>query len=96
MSMEIPSSNPSFDDKTMNDAIALGQAIAQTVAMARKLIDSGRAVDLTGLDRGIGLLCAKSLDLPPELGRDIRPRLTSVLHELDEMTTALRRQNTGG
>ena len=59
------------------------------------MLDTGQDVDLAGLDGGIGLLCAKSLDLPPALGRALRPRLMIVLQELDAMTLAMNRQNAG-
>ena len=32
----------------------------------------------TGLDHQVGLLCAKSLDLPPDEGRRVRPRLIAL------------------
>ena len=56
-----------------HDPAALQQALAEqvqrTVAIARALAGSGRRVDLAGLDQAVGLLCAKTLDLPPDQGR---------------------------
>ncbi len=85
----------SYDQDAMEAAIALSDAIERTISLARTMLDRGQPVDLTGLDGRIGLLCAKSLDLPPAMGRTMRPRLTSVLDALDEMTLVLNRQNAG-
>jgi hypothetical protein len=84
-----------YDDDTMATTLAFCDAIARTISIAHSMLDAGQDVDLTGLDGGIGLLCAKSLDLPPAMGRALRPRLTAVLHALDDMSLALNRQNAG-
>jgi hypothetical protein len=54
---------------------ALSDELIKVIEVARALAEAGRAIDLTELDQQIGLLCAKSLDLPPDDGRRIRPRL---------------------
>lgn len=66
---------------------ALADELAKTIGVARALAEAGRVIDLTGLDSRIGLLCAKSLDLPPEQGRTMRPRLI----ELSDAVAALAR-----
>jgi hypothetical protein len=51
---------------TPADAVrAYAEQLTRLVDTARALVDSNREVDLTGLECEIGLLCAKSLDLPP-------------------------------
>jgi hypothetical protein len=85
----------SYDEDAMAATLAFCDAIARTIAIARKMLDAGESVDLTGLDNGIGLLCAKTLDLPPAMGRALRPRLTAVLDALEDMFTAFNRQNAG-
>jgi hypothetical protein len=87
--------DPAFDTEAMEATLALCDAVTRTVRIAHALIESGQPVDLTGLDRGVGLLCAKSLDLPPSMGRALRPRLVAVLQTLDEMTLAMGRDNPG-
>lgn len=76
------------------DPAALQQALAEqvqhTVAIARALAGSGRRVDLSGLNETVGLLCAKTLDLPPDQGRLARPQLAAILVELDLLGTTLR------
>jgi hypothetical protein len=86
----------SFDAGAMAKAIALGTSLLRTIRIARLLVENDRLVDLTGLDRGIGLLCAKSLDLPPELGRALRPHLTALCDEIDTLTTAIHRHKIAG
>ena len=60
---------------------ALADGVARTVQMARKLAEVRRRVDLAGLDRMVGLLCAKMLDL--------RPRLAQLQQELDGLDRVL-------
>jgi hypothetical protein len=68
---------------------ALADGVSATLQMTRALIEARRHVDLAGLDQMMGLLCAQTLDLPPDQGRSLRPRLIELLHELDELTKAL-------
>ncbi len=56
----------------------MSEELARTICIARALVEHGRTVDLAGLDRGVGLLCAKTLDLAPEAGRTARPHLVSL------------------
>ena len=70
-------------------AVTATDGIVATVRIARALVQAGRQVDLGGLDRMVGLLCARVLDLPPEQGRTLRPRLLALLAELDELNGAL-------
>jgi hypothetical protein len=84
-----------YDEETLAATLAFCDAIARTITIARIMLDNGQSVDLTGLDHGIGLLCAKSLDLPPAMGRALRPRLTAVLDALEDMFLAFNRQNAG-
>ncbi len=68
----------------------LAEQVRRTVAIAHALAASGRAVDLAGLDQAVGLLCAKTLDLPPDHGRRARPALAAILAELYQLGAALR------
>ncbi len=70
-------------------ATELVDGVAALLRLARGLVTAGRAVDLAGLDRMVGLLCARALDLPPEEGRRLRPRLAALLAELDGLGSAL-------
>jgi hypothetical protein len=84
-----------YDDDAMRATHAYGEAVLGTLRVGRSLMNAGRVVDLGGLERSVGLLCAKSLDLPPALGRGMRPYLAAVLDELDAVTLAMIRQKAG-
>jgi hypothetical protein len=68
----------------------LAQAIAGTLRMARGFLAAGRQVDLTGLEDLVGLLCAKTLDLEPEQGRQMRVVLIELRRELDTLSSLAR------
>jgi hypothetical protein len=55
------------------------------VGIARALVEAGRAIDLTGIDSQVGLLCAKSLDLPAGDGRRVRPRLIALFGSMEAL-----------
>ena len=65
---------------------ALADELSRTIGLARALAQSGRTIDLAGLDTRIGLLCAKSLDLPPEEGRALRPRLIALSGSIEALS----------
>ena len=67
----------------------MAAGISATLRIARGLIEGRRQVELAGLDAMVGLLCARVLDLPPEQGRALRPRLALLLTELDGLAGAL-------
>lgn len=75
---------------------AYADGVAQTLGVARGLVDAGRMVDLAGLEDQVGLLCAKTLDLPREEGRAMRGELVALLARLDGLSVALRRAHEGG
>ncbi len=84
---DAPSSMP---NPIVETAEALADGVSATLRVARGLIAGHRQVELAGLDAMVGLLCARTLDLPPEQGRALRPRLLLLLAELDGLTGALR------
>lgn len=79
-----------FDDEAFAAVLALKDGVQRTIGVARAFVTAGRVVDLTGLDRAVGLLCAKALDLPPERGRDLQPHLLELRLEAEALTQALR------
>jgi hypothetical protein len=82
-----------YDAAAIKTAMGMADGLARTITIARLLVENGRTVDMAGLDRGVGLLCAKALDLPPEAGRNLRPALMMVLNEANHLTEAIRNQN---
>ena len=69
---------------------ALSQGVLATVDMAAGLAMGGRRVDVAGLDRAVGLLCAKALDLPPAEGHAACAGLFALLTQMDALSLALR------
>ncbi len=67
----------------------LASRLSRTIGIARALAQNGRTVDLTGLDDGIGMLCAQTLDLPTPEGRALLPLLADVLQQVNALTAAL-------
>lgn len=63
--------------------------MSNTMVIVHRLIEDGRAVDLSGLDAQIGLLCAKALDLPPDQGHTLRPALIGLRDKADALLSAL-------
>ena len=75
----------------------LATRLSRTIGIARALAQNGRAVDLTGLDDGIGMLCAQTLDLPLQEGRALLPLLADLLAQVGTLTAALHEaQRAGG
>ncbi len=56
---------------------------------ARALAIAGRAIDLTGIDNMIGMLCAQVLDLSEEEGRGFRASLCAIGAELEHLNQIL-------
>jgi hypothetical protein len=69
--------------------IVLAERLGRTAAVARALILAGRTVELAGIEDGVGLLCAKTLDLPRDQARHVLPSLYAVLEQLTLLTAAL-------
>ncbi len=76
------------------DVAALSQGVLDTVDMAAGLAMGGRRVDVGGLDRAVGLLCAKALDLPPAEGHAACAGLFALLTQVDALSLALRMTGT--
>ncbi|MGA3400078.1 MAG: hypothetical protein ABSC95_12735 [Acetobacteraceae bacterium] len=65
------------------------EQLGRTLGIARNLVRAGKLVDLTGLDAEMGFVCARTLDLPPDEGRAMRPELIALRAEIDALTAAL-------
>ena len=81
---------PTSDGDASVEAVrALSDELTNIVGVARALVEAGRDVDLAGLDRQVGLLCAKTLDLPPDEGRRLRPRLIALSATVETLLRAM-------
>ena len=67
----------------------LANRLSQTIGIARALAQNGRTVDLTGLDDGIGMLCAQTLDLDVHESRALLPLLADMLLQVNTLTAAI-------
>ena len=81
--------DPAFDARELDHVTALADALSRLLRLSRQFMGGGRLVDMAGFDRAVGLLCAKSLDLQPEFGRLVRPRLVALLSDIDAMAVTL-------
>lgn len=65
------------------------EGVRTVLRLARGMAQSGRRVDLDGLDGMVGRLCARCLDLPPEDGRRMGLVLAELLAEIDALGASL-------
>lgn len=83
---------PEAEDGGAAEAVLAGLSrLADTLAVARVLIQSGVTVDLTGLDRDVGDLCAEAVALPRAQGREMASPLADLLLQIDELERAMER-----
>jgi len=78
------------DQARLEQVRGLSAGIARVLDLAVILAKSGRRIDLVGIDRKVGLLCAQALDLPPELGRELVAALQAQIATLDQLTGLIR------
>lgn len=75
---------------------AFADDVARMLGVARGLVDAGRSIDLAGLEDQVGLLCAKTLDLPQDEGRAMLGELIALRARLDGLEAAMARARAGG
>ncbi len=85
--MPDPSSISDFD---LAANLAAVESMRQSLGLARAFVGRGRSVELEGVQGGVGLICAKALDLPPEHARALRVALLALRDEVDCLSAALR------
>lgn len=83
---------PNHSETQLATVRACLEQLGRTLGIARSLVAAGKRVDLTGLDAEMGYVCARTLDLPPEEGRTLRPELIGLHAEIDALATALATQ----
>lgn len=81
---------PIFPDTPLERVLTGARSLRGTATLAGDLALGGRAIDLTGLDGQVGLVCAKALDLPPEEGAQAREELQALLTAIDRLFEAMR------
>jgi hypothetical protein len=78
-----------FPDEPAEAVRNFARSLAGTARLACALAEAGERIDLAGLTTQVGLLCARSLDLPPEQGRTVREELMMLRIQLDTLAHAL-------
>ena len=66
------------------------EAMDGTLIMARALVEGGRRIDLAGLDREAGRLCAAVMALDVEEAKRLRPALEALRRQVDGLSVSLR------
>ncbi len=74
---------------TTEKALAAIDSLRGTVTMARVLVQSGREVDLAGLDAEAATLCAQVAKLPNATGQRLRPSLEALVREVEGLAATL-------
>jgi len=72
------------------------ETMAATMLMARALLVAGHRIDLDGVEREVGDLCAEAVALPREDGRRLRPALQQLLREVEALESDLADRLGGG
>jgi len=72
--------------------LLLADRLTRTVSVARALIATGRTVDLSGFEDGVGVLCAKTLDMHRDESRPLLPAMLELAAQIDRLSLAVRDQ----
>lgn len=72
-------------------SLAAIESLRAMLRITGALLQSGRRVDLAGLDAEAARLCAAIGLLPREEARPLRPALEALLRDLDRLAAALPR-----
>ncbi len=76
---------------TSNPVLMLGQ-IRHFVTQCRKLLEEGGEPELAGMDDQVKELCKLIKTLDSKDAQQLRPRMESLVEELDELAYALTKQ----
>jgi hypothetical protein len=71
------------------------ETMAATLILARALVASGHRIDLAGVEREVGDLCAETVALPRDEGVLLRPALEGLLREVEALETDLAARMPG-
>ncbi len=78
---------------THQDAVrAAIRAMGDTLTVAEALLDAGREIDLSGLEREVAAVCAAAVTLPAAEGRALRGELAGLMLQVEGLHARLQRQ----
>jgi len=83
----------SSDASGTSPAAAVAAAIAAldgTLVVARALVETGRRIDLDGLEREAVALCAAVMALDVREARSLRPAIEALRHQIDCLAATMR------
>ena len=81
---------PGWCDSDACDRLStLAERLSRTIAVARGLTAANRLVDLAGFEDGVGLLCAKTLDLDFVDSRRLLPALLELRAQIDGLSATI-------
>jgi hypothetical protein len=82
--------DPAWSDQApLMRLTALASRLTRTIAVARALVAADRIVDLAGFEDGVGLLCAKALDLDRPCARQLLPDMLELLAQIDGLSSRI-------
>jgi hypothetical protein len=94
--MLLPNAKPhGLENLAERRVSALAERLSHTLGIACALAESGRHVDLSGIEDGVGMLCAQTLDLPTGHAHVMVPMLREVLSRVNRLTLLLEQSGTG-
>ncbi|MBI3452164.1 MAG: hypothetical protein HY057_04900 [Rhodospirillales bacterium] len=70
-------------------------AVTATVIAARRWIDGGNMLDLSGLDNRVDALCRATAILTPPEGKAFMPALGDLAQALDDLAASLQNASSG-
>ena len=82
-------------DPDTNPLVSVRHSLAdimQVIQSAHVQMTAGRSIDLAGMDRRVGALCAQALALPPPMARETLPDLQGLREAMDGLIDQLRRR----
>lgn len=77
---------------THQDAVrAAIRAMGDTLTVAEVLLDAGREIDLSGLEKEVASVCAAAVTLPAPEGRALRSELAGLMLQVEGIEARLKR-----